>query len=203
MKSASASLAAVLLALCSFTAQADTWRVDLIVFQNLYASSAGGAPVRAAAADAIALDDSVRLSAAGIRILPEADFALQDQWARLRSSSQFRPLLRLSWTQNDPPAEGGPSLQLRQGAAFTVNDAQGMNSILTTPLDGSVALRLSRFLHLDVDVGLNEVRGMGAAAFRLKDRRRMRRDELHHLDSPKLGVLAKVSRVDAAAQRTH
>lgn len=202
MKSAFATLAATLLALCSFSARADTYRVDLIVFQNLYAGSAGGGAMRAPAADAIALDDATRLSAAGIRILPESDFALQDQWARLRGSAQFRPLVRLAWTQTDPPSEGGPSLQLRQGSVFSVTDAQGLGSFLTTPVDGSVALRLSRFLHLDVDVALNEARGMGAVAYRLKDRRRMRRDELHHLDSPKLGVLAKVTKIEAAAQGT-
>ncbi len=192
-----ASVAAVLLGLCSLTAQADTYRVDLILFQNLYAASAGGLPTPAPAVDAIPLTDTARLNAAGIRILPDSDFALQDQWARLRSSQQFRPLVRLAWTQTDPPAERGPSLQLRSGTPFTVYDPQGLSSFLSTPIDGSVALRLSRYLHLDVDAMLNEQRGTGAMAYRLNDRRRMRRDELHHLDSPKLGVLAKVTRVDA------
>ncbi|MDP9141469.1 MAG: peptidoglycan binding protein CsiV [Pseudomonadota bacterium] len=194
-----ACVTAGLLGLCSLTAQADTYRVDLIVFQNLYAASAGGLPTSTPAADAIALTDTARLSAAGIRILSDSDFALQDQWVRLRSSSQFRPLVRLAWTQVDPPAERGPSLQLRQGTPFTVYDPQGLSSFLSTPIDGSVALHLSRYLHLDVDAMLNEQRGTGAMAYRLNDRRRMRRDELHHLDSPKLGVLAKVTRIDATA----
>ncbi len=197
MMSMRASLAAVLLALCSLPAQADTYRVDMIVFQNLYGSSAGSPTLVNPAADAIALTDTARLGAAGIRILPEGDFTLQDQWARLRSSQQFRPLARLAWTQVNPPAERGPSLQLRQGTPFTIYDPQGQSSYLATPLDGSVALRLSRFLHLDVDALLNEPRGGGAVSYRLNDRRRMRRDELHHLDSPKLGVLAKVTRIDA------
>jgi hypothetical protein len=197
MMSVRACVAAALLGLCSLTAQADTYRVDLIVFQNLYAPSSGGTPALAPSADAIALTDMPRLSAAGIRILPEGDFALQDQWARLRSSSQFRPRARLAWTQADPPAERGPALQLRQGTPFSISDAQSYSSFLATPLDGSVALRLNRFLHLDVDAVLNEPRGGGGVAFRLSDRRRMRRDELHHLDSPRLGVLAKVTRLDA------
>ncbi|HEY1078232.1 MAG TPA: CsiV family protein [Fontimonas sp.] len=196
MKPLRACLAAVLFAVCSLPAQADTYRVDLIVFQNLYGSGAGSPPLVNPAGDAIALTDTARLNAAGIRILPEGDFALQEQWARLRSSQQFRPLARLAWTQVDPPAERGPSLQLRQGTPFTINDAQGQSSFLTTPLDGSVALRMSRFLHLDVDALLNESRGGAAVAYRLNERRRMRRDELHHLDSPKLGVLAKVTRLD-------
>lgn len=166
-------------------AQAETYRMDLIVFLNRGASNE--APRPGALPDlggAIALDNSAAQQAAGIRVLPDADFGLQNEWQRLRNSRQFQPLIRLAWTQPDPPEARGPALRLRWG------DAQpGSESSL---LDGRVMLLIvNRYLTLDADLVYNSASG----GWRLDERRKMRRDELHHLDSARLGIIAKVSKV--------
>ena len=69
-------------------------------------------------------------------------------------------------------------------------------------IDGTVALRLSRYLFLDADLMYTQPLPDGRlASYTLKEVRKMRRDELHYLDSPRLGVVAKVTKapVQAAA----
>ena len=184
----------LLLALASAAAQAATWRVDLIVFRYLPSvDEIGRAPVTPPLSTAIELNDAARLSKAGITLLPESDFRLANHWSRLRSSAQFRPLMRLAWTQNDPPVENGPRLRLRAGSKFTLSSAEDMSAREAQEIDGSVALHLNRFLHLDTNLVYTEA-GTSPASWVLQQSRRMRSDELHHIDSPKLGVIAQVTK---------
>ena len=184
----------LMLALASATSQAATWRVDMIVFRYLPSvDEMGRAPVTPPLSNVIELNDAARLSKAGITLLPESDFRLADHWSRLRSSAQFRPLMRLAWTQNEPPVENGPRLRLRAGNKFTLSSAEGMNAREAQEIDGSVALHLNRFLHLDTNLVYTEA-GESAASWVLQQSRRMRSDELHHIDSPKLGVIAQVTK---------
>ncbi|MGQ0697649.1 MAG: CsiV family protein [Panacagrimonas sp.] len=172
-------------------ARADTWRVDLIVFRYLGdAEEQGQPPASPKQTGAIELGDTQRLSAAGITLLPATDFALAPHWSSLRVSSQFRPLIKLAWTQNNPPSENGPRLRLRAGEKFTLNDA-AMGAREMQEIDGTVGLNLSRFLHLNTDLIFTEP-GQPGVSWMLTERRRMRSEELHHLDSPRIGVIARV-----------
>lgn len=188
------ALLVLLLLLPTLPARADTWRVDLIVFRFLSSvDERGRLPQAPGEREAIELDDSARLSAAGITVLPDSDFGMGAQWDRLRASPQFRPLIKLAWTQNDPPAENGPRLRLRSGQKLQLKDQQGLGEREFNEVDGSVALHLGRYLHLDTDL-LYTVGGEPAQTWRLQESRRMRSEELHHLDSPRLGVLVRVSK---------
>lgn len=171
----------------SAPARAETYRVDLILFVDLWSSGseAGAAPAAANVQGAMDTDDVAALRAAGIEILPEDQFALLDQWQHLRNSKQFKPLLRMAWTQKDPPQERGPAIHIKIGG----NEADG-----TPPtVDGSVALLLNRYLHLDADLQYVS----DGQAWSLDERRKMRRDEVNHMDSAKLGILTQVSKPGA------
>ncbi|MES0874428.1 CsiV family protein [Sinimarinibacterium thermocellulolyticum] len=176
-------------------AHAERYRVDLIVFLDLEASGEqGAAPQPPMQSAAIALDDAAALQAAGIRVLPDAEFGLQEHWNRLRNSRRFRPLVRLAWEQAQPPAANGPRLAIRHGEPMPVHDTLTANSFLVQPVEGSVGLLMSRYLHLDVD--LRYTTADATSQYALTERRRMRRDELHHLDSPRLGLLARIRAVE-------
>ncbi|WP_299696485.1 CsiV family protein [Hydrocarboniphaga sp.] len=187
-----AGLALLLMLLLSVSApaRAETYRMDVILFVDLWASGseAGSAPEASNLKGAIDIDDVAALRAAGIEILPEDQFGLMDQYNHLRYSKQFKPLLRLAWTQKDPPQERGPGIHIRIGGSA----ADG-----TPPLvDGSIAMLLSRYLHLDADLRYQQ----DGQSWSLDERRKMRRDEVHHLDSAKLGILANVSKVGGGAE---
>ncbi len=197
-------LAAALLGLMTllphFAIAADaTYRVDLIVFVDLWHSGdeAGIAPGSPNLSNAIRLEDVAALRAAGIEVLPDEQFGLDAEWKNLRYSKQFKPLVRLAWTQRNPPTDRGPAIRIQVGGAAGGGDtsAAAVDSAGSGPqVQGSVALLLSRYLHLDVDLQYVE----DGSAWALDERRRMRRDEIHHLDSPRLGVLAKVGKASGA-----
>lgn len=198
------TLLAVALLLAPLAAQAERYRVDLIVFRDLYPSSEQGRdyqpppPTTAPVAGVLELNDP-RAAAAGIEVLPEAQFGLADLWQKLRGSRRYQPLVRLAWLQDDPPAERSLALRLRHGAPLTLLSA-GVASAPAYPLEGSVALRLSHYLYLDADLAWVEpVAGGKLGAVKLKEVRRMKRDEVHHLDSPRLGILARVQKAAPAA----
>ena len=175
-----------------------TYRVDMIVFVDLWHSGdeAGIAPGSPNLTNAIKLEDVAALRAAGIEVLPDEQFGLDSEWKNLRYSKQFKPLVRLAWTQKNPPTERGPAIRIQVGGSSSDPNAPVVTDPASAPpqVQGSVALLLARYLHLDVDLQYVE----NGTAWKLDERRRMRRDEVHHLDSPRLGVLAKVSKASGA-----
>jgi hypothetical protein len=191
-------LLAVLLAGAATAARAETYRVDLIVFLDKSGGSEAGRRVEAPnLAGAIDIDSPVALANAGITILPESQFALNDEWQHLRNAKRYQPLLKLAWTQKDPPAERGPSLRVHLGQAFAVSEA--LAATTASPVDGTIALLLEHYLHLDADLVYTlPVGGGGFVSYGLKEKRKMKRDELHHLDSAKLGILVKLGKVTPA-----
>jgi hypothetical protein len=190
-----AATLAVLLA--PATALAERYRVDLILFADrAVASSEGSQPVL--------LPETVRsyepwevapLRNAGIEILEDELFGLMNEWNRLRNSRNHEPLIRIAWFQKDPPAERGIALRLKHGKPMTSLTPGG--SVEVYPVDGWVALLAGRYLHLDMNFVQTQAAEDGALrSYRLRERRRMKRDELNHLDSPRLGVLVRTQRAD-------
>ncbi|MGH8540927.1 MAG: CsiV family protein [Stenotrophobium sp.] len=168
-------------------AWAESYRVDLIVFLDKggTAGELGRTPAAPDLTRAIALTDTSALRAAGITLLPESDFALNPEWQHLKFAKRYEPVIRLSWIQKDPPADRGPALHLQWGGTDGA----------VIPLDGTVSLTASHYLHLDANLVYTLTTAEGTrVSYRLRENRLMRRDELHHLDSPKIGILAKVTK---------
>jgi hypothetical protein len=190
-----------LLLCASGAAHAERYRVDLIVFADK-SGVAGEAPTAVQAVNtkgALEPYDATALRAAGIEVLPDEQFGLSTLWGHLRNSRNHQPLLRLAWLQKDPPADKGIPLHLHYGTAFSALSAAGSTAVY--PVDGTVALLAGHFLHIDADLVSTQASGGGdLVSYRLHEKRRVKRDELHHLDSPKLGVLVQVTRVDVAAK---
>ena len=190
--------AALAFLLCAaLPAHAERYRVDLIVFADK--TGVGDEAPRPAQPPDLTRSfeptDSAKLRAAGIELLPDENFGLLNEWKKLSNSQRQQPLLRLAWVQKDPPAERGFSLRLRSGGPVAASAGNPGPPIYT--VDGTVALLLGRFLHLDADLIYSQTDQTGAlGSYRLKERRRMRRNELHHLDSPRLGLLARVQKAD-------
>lgn len=190
-------LAALITVLCllvgSAQAQAPQYRVDLIVFLDRHASTEGGQPLPGRRLQSsISVDDASALAAARIQLLPEDDFALSQQWNRLNNAQRYQPLVRLSWIQTNPPNENGPRLRIEHGNVVTYGE-DGSTPI--PALTGSVAVEMGRFLHIDADLRYVSSESGAPRIYPMRERRRVKRGELHYLDSPRLGLLARVIRV--------
>ena len=175
-------------------AHADTYRVDLIVFLDKSSiTELGRAPQLPDTGKALDIANAAALKQAGIEILPDEQFALTDQWQRLKTAKRYQPLLRLAWLQKNPPADRSTPLRLKWGEGFGSSNGEGLGASLLLPVDGSVALLLGNYLNLDLDLVYTQKNADGSASsWRLREKRRMKRDELHHIDSARLGALARV-----------
>lgn len=188
---------ALLAALLPPSAAAERYRVDLIVFADRSAAAGEYTQPLLLPESARSLEpwESAPLRKAGIEILPDEQFGLTEQWNRLRNSKNHQPLIRVAWIQKDPPAERGVALRLRHGSPLTGMTAGGSTEVY--PVDGWVALLAGRYLHLDANFVHTQALEDGAlGSFKLRERRRLKRDELNHLDSPRLGVLVRAQRAD-------
>lgn len=178
-------LAALLLA-CAlpFAASAEKLRVDALIFLNPPSpGESGTAPRHPDDERAISLDDVRGLAYAGIALLPEDSSTLAAEWNLLKASHRYRPLLRLSWLQDTPRFEGGPALHIYQPGGDGISG-----------LDGWLRLHRGKGVLLSADL---EVVQPGPdrqpLGHRLQERRGLTMDTLHYLDSPRLGVLVRVS----------
>lgn len=64
-------------------------------------------------------------------------------------------------------------------------------------LSGLIRLSRGRYLHLDTDLVLRDA--ASAQPYRIKLHRRMRSDELHYVDHPRLGILIRAKRLQTTA----
>jgi len=112
-----------------------------------------------------------------ITTLPIEDGELQAA-ARALEKKGFKPLLHLRWQQ---------AVELRQTAR--------PYWVQTAWLKGLVKVSLGRYLHLDLDLLLTDEQR--EEMIHIVEHRRMRSRELHHLDHPRLGVLAIIKPVES------
>lgn len=148
---------------------------------------------------------------AGLKLLPREEYVLTDVYERLELLDAYLPIMHTAWTQ--------PTLEKDDTAPIALRR-------LGNPplrLEGSISLYLSRFLHLVVDLSLEErspirgpvqdsrVRRFGDSEprfgfdpnyltptvyYRIEEDRIVRNGELRYYDHPRFGVIAKISRVE-------
>jgi hypothetical protein len=143
----------------------------------------------------------------------EDEFTMTDVASRLERLDVYRPVMHFAWTQVTRPEEETQPIELRSLA----EPAEG--------LDGSFTLYLSRYLHLVVDLSLEQQSDLvepvaiddtvsvyrdsrdGASygdlqpppvRFRISEDRIFKSGDLRYFDHPKFGLLAKITRVEEA-----
>lgn len=179
-------IAALLIALAlPATAAAERLRVDVLIFLNPPPVQEHATAARHPDNErAIGIDDVRGLAYAGIALLPDNASSLASEWATLSANRNYRPLLRLSWLQEAPDSENGPAMRIYLPSGDGQSSLEGW-------------LRLQRGgMHpaLMADLESTQVAaGIKPLGYRLKQRRSLPLNTLHYLDSPRIGVLARVS----------
>ena len=166
MKRLHARLLLPLLIAGCMSAQAEVggYRVEVIVFQNLQAN-----------VDAVEVDKLRSFSNVpdlqvdslpdDLEVLTDRSQRMEGVWQRLRSSKTYRPLIYTSWVQNNidyhPPFRIHDEMiidtQIRSPGNMVVADLQAQDPLAAYRsdfyrLDGSAQLRLSRFLHMSLNL---------------------------------------------------
>ena len=153
--------------------------------------------------------DTVRLT-----ILDPEQHTMTGIYQRLNRLDAYRPILHSGWTQVANDEALTPPIRLR-----TLGD-------VPLRFDGNLSLYLSRYLHLVVDLSLEEVRQRndrsgdnvstgrrdeswtgfgydenfdkryGPVIYRLQENRIVADGDLRYFDHPKFGVLARITRLE-------
>lgn len=138
-------------------------------------------------------------------ITPVDELGMTDIAAKLERLDVYNPILHAAWTQRALPREDSVTMDLE---------------MLTDPppnLSGRFQLYLSRFLHLDVDLTLDNgeqepvavdvpgqslffsdepVRQPGVVHYRIEDDRIFKNGDTRYFDHPRFGVIARVTRIE-------
>ena len=117
--------------------------------------------------------------------LPAARFKLTPLEETLRRSRNYQPIAHIGWTQPGFPRDAAQFLPIDS----LVDPAAG--------LKGQIALSRGRYLHLTLDLQYEAVGAAGEPSQRIVVRttRRMRSNERHYIDHPRIGVIAIVTPV--------
>ena len=142
-------------------------------------------------------------------LLPEYDYTLGDIFEEMEKLDVYQPLMHFGWTQPTLPEEDTEALELQ--------------SLAMPPegLAGSLTLYLSRYLHLVVDLQLDEADSTtpvyifgdynwqhfdepesNPVRYRIAENRIIRNGELRYFDHPKFGVLARITRFEEQEEPT-
>ncbi len=132
-------------------------------------------------------------------LLPKAERELNAHRLQLNRSGRYESLLHLAWRQPVGNEGSADTLSFRIPAPR----ADGLDE--PARLQGTLRLSRGRFLHADLDASYLPAQLISAPppssqiseitvapppyVYRLKEKRRMRSEELHYLDSPGLGAL--------------
>ena len=115
--------------------------------------------------------------------LPGAKMKLTAIAEQMRRSRGYQPIAHVGWTQ----------------PGFARNAAKYLSVSSLVPgssgLHGQIALSRGRYLHLTLDLVYDSPSsgGEGGSRYVLRQTRRMRSNERHYIDSPKLGVIAVIT----------
>jgi hypothetical protein len=158
-------------------ANTSNYDVEIVVFENQMPELEGGEKLASNKPRDLAAD----LSIAEVPPAPPGEGGLAAAVQALEKDTRYRILAHQRWTQAADAKSATKPVR--------ISDA-------TLKLDGVFRFYLSRFLHVEMNLILQD----GAAAnpgeapvYRLQEHRRVRTQELHYFDHPKFGALVRVT----------
>jgi len=172
-------LLASLLLLCAggTGAQGRWYMVELLIFNNL---DPAARTVEKWHPDPGLPDTSLAvplgLGSDQVQVMGPSSYRLAGVWQVLRGSGEYRPLRHLAWRQVGTSASRAPLVQVGEDPSSNVF--------------GTVKVTRSRFLHVELDLLVSD----GEGSYRIKTRRKMSANQLHYIDHPLIGILARITR---------
>ena len=159
-----------------------TYEIEVVVFENRQPELIG---------DELLVRDAEQAKISGLESTITPDKAESSPTlspaitSLLEQDGRYRVLTHLHWIQTVD--------------AKSIAKAVRVSSATPEELDGSIRFYMSRHLHLDVNLLLREaVTGSDprTQVYRLSEQRKVKTQETHYFDHPRLGVLARVMPVE-------
>ena len=156
-----------------------SYEVEIVIFENRLSELNGD--------ELLAVDAEARVKKLETAVTPEAAVSapyLQPSIASLLDQDgHYRVLAHQHWQQTID--------------AKTV--AKPVRVAATNPaeLEGTIRFFMSRHLHLDVDLLFRDLAaGSGGLVYRLSEQRKLKSQETHYFDHPRIGVVVRVMPLD-------
>lgn len=158
------------------TASTTLYDIEVLVFENNQPGLEGGEAWKEA------LKESGDIEQAAIpEGAPAPDSTLSQAAKTLERGGQHRVLAHKHWQQNADTKSATTPLRLQSA---------------NNELDGTLRFYFNRSLHVELNLALQDPRATGGAtAFQLNEHRRVRPQEIHYFDHPKIGALVRVTAV--------
>ena len=188
MKKPLTFFALLLFPILAIAAPTKVYEIEVMVFQNIQNELEG---------NELWVNERINLElkdidkAVEVKGVPREDSDLTKAREVLDADSNYRVLTHKQWLQNADPQSGAKLVR------FSTEDGD---------LDGTFKFFMSRFLHVDLNLiykqkesksifqaGNSENAPM--MAFQLRQRRRVKSDQIQYFDHPKFGVLVQVKQV--------
>ena len=144
------------------------------------------------------------------------DRDLNALFKKLKRAKDYSPKLHFAWLQAIDANSLGNAIHIHAQAGKTVKPNQKWTARRQNPhIDGYVRLQRGIYLHFTVDFRLSDKaqKPSGMASFldpgtnnnenpiyRIKQRRRIRNNELHYFDHPKFGIISKVTPLEISEE---
>lgn len=166
------TLAAPLLA--APTAPTTLYDVEVLIFENNQPNLEGGEMWKEA------LKESGDVEQAAIpEGVPAPDSTLSQAARTLERGSQHRILVHKYWQQNADIKSDAIPLRLQSA---------------NNELDGTLRFYFNRFLYVELNLTLQDLRATGGVkALQLNEHRRVRPQEIYYFDHPKFGALVRIA----------
>lgn len=158
------------------TASTTLYDIEVLVFENNQPGLEGGEAWKET------LKESGDIGQAAIpEGAPAPDSTLSQAAKTLERGGQHRVLVHKHWQQNADAKSATVPLRL-----------QSPNN----ELDGTLRFYFNRSLHVELNLALKDLRAAdGVTAFQLNEHRRVRPQEIHYFDHPRIGALVRVTAV--------
>ncbi len=141
--------------------------------------------------------------------LVEDQYAMTEYADKLKASGNYRLLKHFAWRQPGLDNESARAIRVNVGRGLALYIPEqyqqydsfipastgptfedGARKLSTTTVAGTIKVRLGRFLHLDTRLVFTDADSRHS--YRLEHSRKMRSRELHYIDNPKFGLLARI-----------
>ena len=211
-----ALLVLTLVAATSTPAFAQEYRVEVVLFEHLRASTPGNGNYWVPSPRSAVLLDSERAVAAGFITDENGERELEDDAARMNASGRYRVLRHMVWQQPGLDNENAIRIRMASGSRIPLwiaGDADTQeqfipasaeprpgreDEVASFTVDGTLRVRLGRFLHVESRLVYHDVKE--GRSYRLFESRKMRSRELHYIDNPRFGILTRIVPVEDSEQ---
>ena len=179
---------------------ASSYRVEMVLFEHLQSNPADSE----APSEKLSITRKKPLKSSPQAVVPLSSLTMSKQIEKLVKGNIIRVISALSWNQNVIPKKASTPL--------TMKSLWGINALKpgpdNNPLEGSVHLykvgQVFQFsLSIDwspplsqptrqINLGNRLIAKLNPEIFQLREKRRVRLNEIHYFDTPRLGALVRV-----------